>query len=339
MIRAAKKPMIIAGGGVIYSEATATLRDLVDANGHPRGRDDGGQGQPALRQPALSGRGGRTGTLAANIVAKEADLVIGIGTRYSDFTTASKDRVPATRTCASSTSTSAEFDAYKHSAMAVVGDAKVTLTELAELLAGYSNSDEPIAPRPRRLHDAWETEVDRIYAIKTAEAGCPEPGRADRRGERAGRPGGGDGGRGGQPARRSAQALAHAPPQAVPHGVRLQCMGYEIAGGLGVKMAAPAREVYVMVGDGSWLMMNADITTAVQEGFKLTIVLMGTTRASRASARSADRWGWMALARASSSPQGRCARWRRGRGCGESRLQIDSRHECAQSGRATSSSV
>ncbi|MBI3957811.1 MAG: 3D-(3,5/4)-trihydroxycyclohexane-1,2-dione acylhydrolase (decyclizing), partial [Chloroflexi bacterium] len=271
-IRAARKPLIIAGGGVLYSEATHALRRFVEQTAIPVGETMAGKGSLRYDNPLCLGAVGATGTSAANIVAKEADLIIGIGTRYSDFTTASKTQFqhPEVRFVNINV---AEFDAHKHSAIPVTGDAKVTLDELAELLAGYRNADENIA-QAQRLHDAWEAEVDRIYAIAAAESGLPFQGGLIGAVNEQGDP----------------QAVMVCAAGSLPGDLHklwrarhpkqyhleygYSCMGYEIAGGLGVKMADPQQEVYVLVGDGSYLMMNADITTSVQEGFKLTIVLM-----------------------------------------------------------------
>ncbi|GIV80463.1 MAG: 3D-(3,5/4)-trihydroxycyclohexane-1,2-dione acylhydrolase (decyclizing) [Litorilinea sp.] len=269
-IRAAKQPLIIAGGGVIYSEATETLRQFVDQTGIPVGETMAGKGSLRYDHPLCLGAIGVTGTLAANILAKEADLVIGIGTRYSDFTTASKTQFqhPDVRFININV---AEFDAYKHSALPLVGDARVTLEELAQLLQGY-RVDDAYRARAQELHDRWEAEVDRIYAIRNQ----PLPSQGELIGA----------------------VNEHGDPDAVmvcaagslpgdlhklwrarhPKQYHLEygysCMGYEIAGGLGIKMADPEREVYVLVGDGSYLMLANEIITSIQEGYKLTIVLM-----------------------------------------------------------------
>jgi len=271
-IRAARKPLLIAGGGVLYSEATHALRRFVEQTGIPVGETMAGKGSLRYDNPLCLGAVGATGTSAANIVAKEADLIIGIGTRYSDFTTASKTQFqqPDVRFVNINV---AEFDAHKHSAIPVTGDAKVTLDELAELLIGYRNSDENVA-QAQQLHDEWEAEVDRIYSIKTAESGLPFQGGLIGAVNEQGDP---DAvmvaAAGSLPGDLHKLWRARHPKQYhLEYG--FSCMGYEIAGGLGVKMADPEREVYVMVGDGSFLMLSADITTSVQEGYKLTIVLM-----------------------------------------------------------------
>jgi len=271
-IRAAKQPLIIAGGGVLYSEASLSLREFVEQTGIPVGETMAGKGSLRYDNPLCLGAIGATGTSAANLIAKETDLIIGIGTRYSDFTTASKTQFqnPNVRFININV---AEFDAYKHSALALVGDAKATLEELLVALYGYTNNTEN-QNRARQLHDAWESEVDRLYAIKTADSGLPFQGGLigainDH----------------GDPEAVMVCAAGSLPgdlhklwrtrhPRQYHMEYGFSCMGYEIAGGLGVKMADPAREVYVLVGDGSYLMLHTDLITSIQEGYKLTIVLM-----------------------------------------------------------------
>ena len=271
-IRKAQKPMIIAGGGLIYSEATETLRQFVEQTGIPVGETMAGKGSLHFDHPLCLGAVGATGTSAANIVAREADLIIGIGTRYSDFTTASKTLFQHPDVQFININV-AEFDAFKHSAIALTADAQVTLIELAAALDGYANSDQN-QQQARTLHDEWEAEVDRLYALKTAESGLPFQGALIGAVNEQGDP---DsvvvGAAGSLPGDMHKLWRARHPKQYhLEYGY--SCMGYEIAGGLGVKMADPEREVYVMVGDGSYLMMNTDLITSVQEGYKLTIVLM-----------------------------------------------------------------
>ncbi|MCX6046994.1 MAG: 3D-(3,5/4)-trihydroxycyclohexane-1,2-dione acylhydrolase (decyclizing), partial [Chloroflexi bacterium] len=271
-IRAAKQPLIIAGGGLLYSEATETLRKFVEQTGIPVGETMAGKGSLRYDHPLNLGAIGVTGTSAANIIAKETDLIIGIGTRYSDFTTASKTQFqnPNVRFININV---AEFDAYKHSALPLVGDAKATLEELLGALDGYTNN-QANQSRAQQLHAAWETEVDRLYAIKSADSGLPFQGGLigavnDQ----------------GDPDAVMVCAAGSLPgdlhklwrsrhPRQYHMEYGFSCMGYEIAGGLGIKMADPAREVYVLVGDGSYLMLHTDLVTSIQEGYKLTIVLM-----------------------------------------------------------------
>jgi 3D-(3,5/4)-trihydroxycyclohexane-1,2-dione acylhydrolase (decyclizing) len=269
-IRASKRPLIIAGGGVIYSEATEMLRQFVEQTSIPSSETMAGKG--SLRYDHLLNMGavGVTGTLAANRLAKEADLIIGIGTRYSDFTTASKTAFqnPEVRFININV---AEFDAYKHLALPVVGDAQVTLQELAGLLAGYQ-VETAYRSQAEKLHHDWEAEVDRIYGIRNQplvsqgeligavnDLGDPEAVMVCAAGSLPGD-------------LHKLWRVRHPKQYHLEYGY--SCMGYEIAGGLGIKMADPDREVYVLVGDGSYLMMSAEIITSVQEGYKLTIVLM-----------------------------------------------------------------
>ncbi|MGB0387252.1 MAG: 3D-(3,5/4)-trihydroxycyclohexane-1,2-dione acylhydrolase (decyclizing) [Ardenticatenaceae bacterium] len=269
-IRSAKRPIIIAGGGTIYSEATDTLAEFVAQTGIPVGETQAGKGSLRYDNPLNLGATGVTGTFAANRVAREADLVIGIGTRYSDFTTGSKTAYlnPDVRFININV---AEFDAYKHHALPLVGDARVTLEELGDLLQGY-RVDSEYEAHAKRLHAEWDAEVERIYAIRNTplvsqgeligavnELGSPEGIMVCAAGSLPGD-------------LHKLWRARHPKNYHLEYGY--SCMGYEIAGGLGIKMAAPEREVYVMVGDGSYLMLSADIVTAVQEGYKLVIVLI-----------------------------------------------------------------
>ncbi|SRR6266540_1766818 len=268
-IRASRIPLIVAGGGVLYSEAADTLRRFAEATHIGVAETQAGKSAMAWDHPLALGAIGVTGSLAANQLAREADLVIAIGTRLSDFTTMSKSAFanPDVQFVAINVS---EFDASKHAAISVVADARAALEELGESLAGYSTS----AAYRERLGSrvlAWREEVDRIVTQRTepplAQAEVLSVVNAFARAEdvvvcAAG----------------SLPGDLHKLWRArEPNTYHLEygysCMGYEIAGGLGVKMADPAREVYVMVGDGSYLMMAQEIVTSIQEGFKITIVL------------------------------------------------------------------
>ncbi len=269
-IRKSARPMIIAGGGVIYSDAAAALAAFVDHTGIPVGETMAGKGSLPFDHPLNQGAMGVTGTFAANRTAREADLIIGIGTRYTDFTTASKTAFENPNVRFINVNV-AEFDAFKHSALPLAGDARATLTELRAALEGWS-----VAPDYRaaaeRLHDEWEAEVDRIYAIRhepltsqgeligaVNELGDPEAVMVCAAGSLPGD-------------LHKLWRARHPKQYHLEYGY--STMGYEIAGGLGIKMADPDREVYVLVGDGSYLMLSADIITSIQEGYKLTIVLM-----------------------------------------------------------------
>lgn len=270
LIRAAQRPLIVAGGGVIYSEATGALRALVDATGIPVGETMAGKGSLRYDHPLCLGAIGATGTLAANRVALDADLVIGVGTRYSDFTTASKTQFQRPGVQFVNINV-ADFDAHKHHGVALVGDARVTLDELLPLLAGY-HVDAAYAAEAGALHDQWEAEVDRLYAVRNT----PLPSQGELIGvvnEQS------------DPSAIMVCAAGSLPgdlhklwrarhPKNYHMEYGYSCMGYEIAGGLGAKMAAPDRDVIVMVGDGSYLMLSSEIVTSIQEGYKLIIVLL-----------------------------------------------------------------
>jgi 3D-(3,5/4)-trihydroxycyclohexane-1,2-dione acylhydrolase (decyclizing) len=269
-IRAARKPMIVAGGGVLYSEAWEALSQFAKQTGIPVGETQAGKGALAYDHPQALGAVGVTGTPGANILAREADLIIGIGTRYSDFTTASKTAFqnPTVRFLNINV---AEFDAYKHAALPLVGDARATLEELSRAVAGF---EVAVSYRARiaTLRGEWEKEVERLYGVRK------EPPITQ--GEVIG----------------AVNEICAASDVMVcaagslpgdlhklwrtrePGNYHMEygysCMGYEIAGGLGIKMARPGSEVYVMVGDGSYLMMSQEIVTSLQEGCKLNIVLL-----------------------------------------------------------------
>jgi 3D-(3,5/4)-trihydroxycyclohexane-1,2-dione acylhydrolase (decyclizing) len=268
LIGAAKRPLIIAGGGVIYSGATEALRKWVDATGIPVAETQAGKGALPFDHPLALGGIGVTGTSAANRVAREADLVIGIGTRWTDFTTASRSAFqdPTVRFININV---AEFDAHKHAGLALVGDARPTIGALA----GWSYVVEAsYRDRVERLVREWSTEVDRLFSLGHA----PLPAQSEVIGavnEAAS-------------ARDVVVCAAGSMPGDLhklwrardPKGYHVEygysTMGYEIAGGLGVKMAAPDREVYVLVGDGSYLMLAQELVTAVQERIKIVVILV-----------------------------------------------------------------
>jgi 3D-(3,5/4)-trihydroxycyclohexane-1,2-dione acylhydrolase (decyclizing) len=277
LIRSSSRPMIVAGGGVIYSEATDALRRFAEATGIAVGETQAGKGALPAPHPLTLGGIGATGTRAANHLARDADLVIVVGSRLSDFTTASKTAFQHERVRFVAINV-AELDAGKHAAVPLVGDARAVLEELLPMLAGYRVGGEYAATVKAAQAD-WQAEVERVCA-----AGLPAEAPEGRR--------------------RVTQAQiigvlqdALGPTDVIvcaagslpgdlhklwrardPKGYHLEygysCMGYEIAGGLGVKMAAPERRVCVLVGDGSYLMMAQEIVTAVQERLALTIVLL-----------------------------------------------------------------
>ncbi len=269
-IRASRRPLIIAGGGVIYSRATEALADFAAATGIAVGETQAGKGALPFDHPQSLGAIGVTGTPGANRMARQADLVIGIGTRYSDFTTASKTAFQDS-TVRFINLNIAEFDAFKHAALPLQADARMGLEELAAALEGY-HVEESFAQQVAAYKQEWEAETERLFHL---EHGPPiSQGEVIGAVSRAAGP------------RDVVVCAAGSLPGDLhklwrprdPKGYHLEygysCMGYEIAGGLGVKMADPSREVYVMVGDGSYLMMSSEIVTSIQEGYKLTIVLL-----------------------------------------------------------------
>lgn len=269
-IRQSRRPLIIAGGGVLYSEAMQDLTLLAEQTGIPVGETMAGKGSLRFDHPLNLGAVGVTGTFAANRIARDADLVIGIGTRYSDFTTASKTAFAEANVRFVNINV-AEFDSHKHGALPLIGDARVTLQQLAEHLQDHTVADD-YRQQAKRLHDEWEAEVDRIYAIRNQP--LVSQGELIGAVNELGDPGGvmvcaagslpGD--------LHKLWRSRHPKNYHLEYGY--SCMGYEIAGGLGIKMAAPDREVYVMVGDGSYLMLCNEIITSIQEGYRLTVVLM-----------------------------------------------------------------
>jgi 3D-(3,5/4)-trihydroxycyclohexane-1,2-dione acylhydrolase (decyclizing) len=269
LIRESKRPLIVAGGGVIYSEAADALRALCEQTGIPVGETQAGKGSLPYDHPSSLGGIGVTGTFAANRIAAQADLVIGVGTRWSDFTTASKTafREAAVRFVNVNV---ADFDAQKHAGLALVGDARATLEWLRTALEGWA-VENAYREEAARLNRDWDAEVARLYAI---EHDPPAQSAVIGAVNDASRP------------QDVVVCAAGAMPGDLhklwrtrdPKGYHVEygysCMGYEIAGGLGVKLAAPDREVYVMVGDGSYLMLSSELVTAVAERQKLTIVLV-----------------------------------------------------------------
>ena len=297
VLRAAKRPLLVAGGGVIYSEAGAALRAFAEATGIPVADTQAGKGAIAWDHPCAVGGVGSTGSPVANALARDADVVLGVGTRYSDFTTASRTAFqnPDVRFVNLNI---ASFDAAKLGATMVVADAREGLSALTEALGGPRN----LATRPAESSDSresgyrveaeysagfgahrdeWTKVVDRAYHLGHG----PLPAQTEVLGalnelleprdvlvQAAGSMPG------------DLQMLWRAADQKAYHvEYGYSCMGYEIAGALGIKMAAmanaaagrePDREVFALVGDGSYLMMAQELVTAVSEGIKLNLVIV-----------------------------------------------------------------
>ena len=266
----AKAPLLIAGGGVLYSLATDTLADFAERHGIPVAETQAGKGALPWDHPAAVGAIGVTGASAANTLAAEADVILAVGTRLSDFTTASRSlfRNPAARLIQLN---AASFDAGKHGALPLVSDAKAGLEALSARL-GTARAPTPWTDKARDLMRGWNAAV--VQA--TAPSNAPLPSDAQVLGA-VNRVAGPDDivvcAAGGLPGELHKLWRVRLPgTYHVEYGY--SCMGYEIAGGLGVKLAAPDREVTVLVGDGSYLMMNSEIATSVQLGCKLTVIVL-----------------------------------------------------------------
>ncbi|MDT7566246.1 MAG: hypothetical protein QOG76_4870 [Pseudonocardiales bacterium] len=294
VLRSASKPLLVAGGGVIYSEAGAALRAFAEATGIPVADTQAGKGAIAWDHPCSVGGVGATGSPVANALARDADVILGVGTRYSDFTTASRTAFqnPDVRFVNLNITS---FDAAKQSATALVADAREGLTALTAALtksptrpdgipnsreSGYRVAAEYTAGFAAHREE-WTQVVDRAYHLDHG----PLPAQTEVLGalnelmqprdvivQAAGSMPG------------DLQMLWRASDEKAYHvEYGYSCMGYEIAGALGVKMAAmaaaesgrePDREVFALVGDGSYLMMAQEIVTAVSEGIKLNLVIV-----------------------------------------------------------------
>ena len=278
IIAGAKKPLIVAGGGVIYSEATDALANLCAATGIPVGQSQAGKGALAFDHPQSVGAIGSTGTTAANELAQRADVVIGIGTRYSDFTTASRTAFNNPDVQFVNINV-ASLDSVKQSGLSVVADAREAIEALGDALAGH-RVDGSYAAEIAELSAAWESITDEVTGpdvtgtnVATGEEALTQNtviGMVNSISD----------------PRDVVVCAAGSMPGDLhklwrtrdPKGYHVEygysCMGYEVAGGLGVAMACPDRDVFVMVGDGSYLMMATELVTAVQENIKVIVVLV-----------------------------------------------------------------
>ncbi len=274
-ICAAERPLIVCGGGVLMSEASQALSDFVGRTGIPVAETQAGKGALAWNHAQVVGAIGATGSLAANRLAHQADVVIGIGTRYSDFTTASMTAFQNPNVKFVNINT-AEFDAYKVGAIPVVADARMALEKLGAALGGYKVS-ATYAAEIADLKAIWDAEVDRLFHLNGQDSdGRGKPAQSEVIGamwEAAGE-------------RDVLLSAAGSHPgdlhklwrTRTPNGYHMEygysCMGYEIPGAMGAKMADPSREVFVFLGDGTYLMAPSEIATSVQEGVKIIIVLV-----------------------------------------------------------------
>lgn len=273
-IRAGRRPVIVAGGGVLYSDAADELRAFVEATGIPVGTSQAGGGSLVWDHPQYLGGIGATGTAAANAIAARADVVIGIGTRYSDFTTASRTAFQNPDVTFVNVNVAA-FDAYKHgSQLPLIADAREALVALTEsLTSDTAYVVEPgYASEIASLKAAWDAAVDGAFA----PSGADLPGQPEIIGAVQSVS---------DPRDVVIQAAGSLPGDLhklwrvrdeLGYHVEyaFSCMGYEIAGGIGVRRGAPDRDAIVMVGDGSYLMLHTELVTAVAEGIKIIVVLI-----------------------------------------------------------------
>jgi 3D-(3,5/4)-trihydroxycyclohexane-1,2-dione acylhydrolase (decyclizing) len=277
VIRSARRPMLVAGGGVHYSGAEQALEALCVSTGIPVGETQAGKGSLPHGHPQEMGAVGSTGTTAANALARGADVVIGVGTRWSDFTTASRT-VFANAEVRFVNLNIAGFDAGKHAGLSVVADARESLTALADELADYAVGDDYRAEQAR-LWREWDALVEEAYQPPAAVTDRLAPGLLTQ-----------------------GEVLGVVNERSDPRDVVLcaagsmpgdlhklwrvrdrkgyhveygySCMGYEVPAALGVRLADPTRDVFAMVGDGGYLMMPTELVTAVQERIKVIVVLV-----------------------------------------------------------------
>ena len=270
LLRRARKPVVVAGGGVLYAEAEATLRDFCTAHGIPVCETQAGKSSVPDVDDLAMGAVGVTGTAASNALAREADVILAVGTRLADFTTGSWALFQGEGRRVIGLNVQ-PIDAVKHRALPLVADAQAGLAALDAALAGWR---APAAWTERAVAEKrrWR-EVASRYTAAT-NAALPSDAQVLGAVQRGAEPSDvvvcAAGGLPGELHKlwRAEQAGGYH----MEYGY--SCMGYEIAGGLGVKMAQPGREVIVMVGDGSYLMMNSELATAVMLGQKLTVVLL-----------------------------------------------------------------
>ncbi len=274
VLRESKRPLIVAGGGVLYGLASEALRAFADTHGVPVAETQAGKGALPWDHPLQLGAIGVTGSTAANALAREADVVLAIGTRLQDFTTGSHSLATQARLVSLNVNV---FDALKWRGVELLADARLGLEALSHAMPGWKSASAWQSKATKAAKD-WRAAVDRVTGRREVE--LPYEGEVI------------------GAVQRSAANSAHSPSSdivvcaagtlpaelhklwrsATPGGYHMEygysCMGYEIAGGLGVKMARPEREVIVMVGDGSYLMLNSEIATSVMLGKKLIIVVL-----------------------------------------------------------------
>src|SRR5438552_3509656 len=256
VLRTAKRPLIVAGGGVLYGLATDALRAFVEAHAVPVAETQAGKGALAWDHPLQQGAIGVTGSPAANALASAADAVVAVGTRLQDFTTRSHSMWPQASVVSLNVN---GFDALKQRGVEVLADAKSGLSELSTALRGWKSAPEWQDQAQKAASD-WRSTIERITGVRDVD--LPYEGEVIGAVQRSSPD---------SAARDIVVCAAGTLPAelhklwrtSTPGGYHVEygysCMGYEIAGGLGVKMARPEREVVVIVGDGSYLMLNSEI--------------------------------------------------------------------------------
>jgi 3D-(3,5/4)-trihydroxycyclohexane-1,2-dione acylhydrolase (decyclizing) len=270
VLRGASRPLLVAGGGVIYAEATAALAALVEATGIPVAETYAGKGSLPYDHPSALGAIGVTGTDGANAMAREADVVVGVGTRWADFPTASHSIFANPRVRFVNVNV-APVDAFKHAATPVVADARVALEALGEALAGW-RVDEDWRQAAAAHNRDWDQKVERVY--RAGHGPLPSQGEVIGAVNDAAE------------ARDVVVCAAGSMPGDLhklwrtrdPKQFHLEygnsCMGYEIPGAIGIRLADPDREVFAMVGDAGYLMSPGELVTAVAERVKIIVVLV-----------------------------------------------------------------
>ncbi|NUB43370.1 3D-(3,5/4)-trihydroxycyclohexane-1,2-dione acylhydrolase (decyclizing) [Fertoebacter nigrum] len=264
-LKAAKAPVIVAGGGVIYSQAEAELAAFATAHNIPVVETQGGKSALAFDHPLNFGPVGVTGASSANIACEAADLVIGLGTRFQDFTTGSWAlfKNPARRILSINVQA---YDAYKHGALHLVADAKIALQALGDALGSQSFAANAA------LRDDWFAATAAVKAAPGAGNALPTDAQVIGAVNRAAMPETVVMGAAG-----TMPGELHKIWDAAQGGYHMEygfsCMGYEIAGAMGIKMARPGADVVCMLGDGSYMMANSELATAVMMGIGFTVVL------------------------------------------------------------------
>lgn len=266
-----KKPLIIAGGGVHYSLAVEELREFAEAFNIPVSVTQAGKSVMLWDHPLNMGGVGTTGTLAANILAKEADLIIAIGTRLMDFPTASKTAFQNPDVKILSINVN-PFDGLKMDAEYLNADAKLALKELKRILKEKSYRSGHSEERLKELKAQWDREVDRLYSLRS-DKGIPQTAALGVINEFA-----------------TENDIFVAAAGSLPgdlhrlwrcKGIKtyhmeygFSCMGYEVSGTFGVKMAEPEKEAFALLSDGSFLMLHSELITSLQEGKKINVIIL-----------------------------------------------------------------